>query len=698
MSEMSNPLLNNLDLPRFHDINAEAIPGAVDHLLEKSEQQLQSLEQNLTKSSSFDTVVGVLEEIERNVSAVWGPVSHLVSVKNSPELREAYQAALPKLVAFGLRMSQSQKIYDSLKNLTESAEWSKASNTQIRIVEKRIKEAELSGLNLTGDKRERFNEISEKLSNLSTQFTNNVLDATKSFELVVTRIEDLDGVPANFKAMWSENYKARHEYEKSSSELGPWAITLDFASYEPFMRYCTNRALREKLYRGHVTKASYGDYDNSPLIRSILSLRKEMAQLLGFDSYAQLSTATKMAGTVEKVETLLEELTAASKDPAKREFQELNEFAQKHGLNDQLANWDVTYYSEKLKKELFDYSDEILRPYFPLPKVLSGLFDLVHRIFGIVVKENQDSIQVWHKDVKFYDVFDDSGKKIAAFFLDPYSRPENKNGGAWMNTCIDRGYSADGTFHTPVAYLVCNGTPPTSSKPSLLSFREVETLFHEFGHGLQHMLTTVNHSFAAGINGVEWDAVELPSQFMENWCYHKPTLISLTEHVDTGEQLPDELYEKIVNSRNFLSALAMVRQLHFATIDITVHHKIDPNSDIDLFQLNREIAANITPQKPIDEDRFLCSFSHIFAGGYAAGYYSYKWAEVLSADAFAKFEEEGLDNTSKMQTTGKEFRDSVLALGGSMHPMDVFKKFRGREPNSTALLRHSGLANNEVAS
>ncbi len=444
------------------------------------------------------------------------------------------------------------------------------------------------------------------------------------------------------------------------------------------------------MYRANVTRASSGAFDNTTHIQEILKLRQEKAKLLGFGSFAELSIESKMAESVAKVDELLTDLRDASYRIAQKEVQELKDFAAKSGLKENFQNWDQFYYSEKLRISQFSLSDEELRPYFPLPKVLNGLFSLVHRLFGITIKVDQRDIDVWHPDVSYYDIYDEHDTKIAGFFLDPYSRPENKRGGAWMDTCIDRGYFHD-KIYLPVAYLVCNATPPSKDKPAMLSFREVETLFHEFGHGLQHMLTKINESAAAGINGVEWDAVELPSQFMENWCYHKPTLIGLTEHVETGEKLPDALFDKIIQARSFQSAIAMTRQLHFAMIDMELHHRYDPHSTDDIFTINQRIAEKVAAFLPLPEDRFLCAFSHIFAGGYAAGYYSYKWAEVLSADAFSRFEEEGLDDDQAIQVAGASFRDTVLSLGGSVHPMQVFKSFRGREPKVDALLRHSGI-------
>ncbi|SMF82585.1 M3 family metallopeptidase [Pseudobacteriovorax antillogorgiicola] len=685
-----NPLLDNYGLPAFDLIEPKHVVPAVEEMLKQAQAELAEVEKNA--SPSWDAVMSPLEGISRKMSAVWGPVTHLVGVKNSPELREAYNKVLPQLVDFSLRFAQNETLFKATKSIKEGAAWQKLDDAQKRIIEKKLLAARHQGIELEGKQRERFNEISQRLSQLATEFSNNVLDSTNDFYLVVKDKEDLAEVPQNFRDMWAQTYNSRKAETdpEATGENGPWGITLDYPSFDPAMRFSTNRELRCKLYLAYITRASEGKFDNSGKITEILKLRAELCQLLGYKTYAELSVANKMAGTVEDVDRLLEDLRESSYEPAKKELEELFKFAAEQGLEGEFKNWDFYFYSDKLKQKLYSYSEEEVRPYFPMPRVLDGLFKLVEKIFQIKVEESLDPVPVWNSDVKFYNIFDHKGHQIASFYLDPYSRPADKRGGAWMDTCIDRGFHGNQIL-LPVAYLVCNSTPPVGDKPSLMSFREVETLFHEFGHGLQHMLTKVNYLDAAGINGVEWDAVELPSQFMENWCYHKPTLMSLTSHVETGEQLPEELFEKIKSSKNYQSATMMARQLHFGMIDIELHHRFDPEAG-DVFALNQEIAKKATPMPVIPEDRFLCSFSHIFAGGYSAGYYSYKWAEVLSADAFSKFEETGLDNEDKIQEVGLQFRDSVLALGGSRHPMDVFKDFRGRTPSVEPLLRHSGLS------
>ena len=397
-----------------------------------------------------------------------------------------------------------------------------------------------------------------------------------------------------------------------------------------------------------------------------------------------------MADSVAAVQTMFDELLSASLQAGRRELQEITELAQENGQDGPLAHWDVGFWAERLREQRYAFTDEELRPYFSLERVLDGLFGLCHRLFGISVSDASDKAPLWHDDVRYFEVFDADEQQIAAFYLDPYSRPENKRGGAWMDDCIGRMVQGD-DVRLPVAHLICNGTPPVGDRPSLMTFREVETLFHEFGHGLQHMLTTVDLRDAAGISGVEWDAVELPSQFMENWCYHKPTLSGMAVHYETGEVLPDDLFEKICRARTYRAASGMLRQLQFGMTDMALHSDFDPAGDQSVFDVHAEITARTSPMPPFPEGRFLCSFQHIFAGGYAAGYYSYKWAEVLSADAFAAFEEAGLDDEGAIAETGRRFRDTVLGLGGSQHPMDIYRQFRGREPSTEALLRHNGL-------
>ncbi|HIK45919.1 MAG TPA: M3 family metallopeptidase [Leptolyngbyaceae cyanobacterium M65_K2018_010] len=684
-----NPLLIGAGLPPFDRIQTGDIVPGITALLETLNTDLATLEANL--EPSWQGLVEPLNRIEERLSWSWGIVSHLMGVKNSPELRTAYETVQPALVQFATRLGQSQPIYNAFKQIRSSATWDSLEPAQQRIVEAAIREAELTGVGLEGTKKERFNQIQQALAELTTRFGNNVLDATKAFSLTLTTSADIEGLPPSLLALAAQAARDAGDTE-ATAESGPWRITLDYPSYGPFMQHSRRRDLREKLYRAFVTRASEGDWDNRGHIEQILELRHEMAQLLGYGTYAELSLARKMAPSVEAVDQLMEELRVASYDTAAKELDSLKAFAQAKGSAEaeNLTHWDIAFWAERMREEKYGLNDEELRPYFPLPQVLEGLFSLAHRIFDISITPADGEAPVWHPDVRYFQVLDRDGQPMAHFYLDPYSRPAEKRGGAWMDDCINRAKFND-QVRLPVAYLVCNQTPPVDGKPSLMTFRDVETLFHEFGHGLQHMLTQVDYAGAAGINNVEWDAVELPSQFMENWCYHRDTLLGLARHYKTGETLPEDLYQKIVAARTFMTGSAILRQVRFGWTDLELHHRYRPGGPETIAEVNQRIGAQSSILKPLPEDAFLCSFTHIFAGGYAAGYYSYFWAEVLSADAFAAFEEAGLDNEVALAETGHRFRDTVLALGGSRHPMEVFKAFRGREPSTQALLRHRGL-------
>ncbi len=689
-----NPLLIGKGLPPFDAIKPEQVVPAMTQLLAQLQEELTRLEHQVTPT--WNGLVEPLDRLTERLTWSWGIVGHLMGVKNSPDLREAYETVQPNVVQFVNQLNQSQPLYKAFKALRESDTWNSLEPAQQRIVEAAIREAELSGIGLEGEKRDRFNAIQLELAELSTKFSNNVLDATKAFSLTLTNKDEVDGLPPSWLSLAAQAARAAGE-ENATAENGPWRITLDYPSYVPFLEHSTRRDLREKLYKAHISRASTGELDNNPLMERILELRKEKAQLLGFNSYAELSLASKMAPSVEAVETLLEELRRTSYDAAVQDLEELKAFAASKGAaeaND-LKHWDIPFWAERLREEKFAFSAEELRPYFPLPQVLDGLFALVHRLFGVTVTAADGQAPVWHQDVRYFQIADETGTSIAYFYLDPYSRPEEKRGGAWMDDCMGRAkITENGTATTrlPVAYLVCNQTPPVDGKPSLMTFNEVETLFHEFGHGLQHMLTKVDYAGAAGINNIEWDAVELPSQFMENWCYDRPTLMGMARHYETGEPLPEHYYQKLLAARHYRSGSGMLRQLHFSLVDLELHHRYVPGGQETPADVRNRIGKTTSVLPALPEDAFLCAFSHIFAGGYAAGYYSYKWAEVLSADAFAAFEEAGLDNEDAIATTGKRYRDTVLALGGSQHPMEVFKAFRGREPSTAPLLRHSGLA------
>ncbi|KOP24777.1 peptidase M3 [Hapalosiphon sp. MRB220] len=688
-----NPLLKGSGLPDFANIKPEHVVPAFNQLLAELEQELTKLEADV--QPSWNGLVEPLEKITERLSWSWGVVNHLMGVKNSPQLRQAFETVQPHVVQFSNKLGQSQPIYNAFKALGASDAWNNFDSAQQRIVQAAIRDAELSGVGLQGEARDRFNNIQMELAELSTKFSNHVLDATKAFSLTLTKKEEVDGLPPSLLSLAAQAARDAGS-ENATPENGPWRITLDFPSYYPFMQYSTRRDLREVLYKAYVSRAAGGELDNNPIIERILKLRQELAELLSYKTYAEVSLASKMAPNVEAVEKLLEELRGASYDAAVKELEELKAFAASKGVaeaND-LKHWDIAFWAERQREEKFAFTAEELRPYFPLPQVLDGLFGLVNRLFGVSVTPADGQAPVWHEDVRYFQIADETGKAIAYFYLDPYSRPAEKRGGAWMDICINRGkVTENGVSQTrlPVAYLVCNQTPPVDGKPSLMTFTEVETLFHEFGHGLHHMLTKVDYTSAAGINNVEWDAVELPSQFMENWCYDRATLFGMARHYETGELLPEHYYQKLLAAKNYMSGSATLRQLHFSLLDIELHHRYRPGAGETPKDVRDRIAKTTTVIPPLPEDAFLCAFGHIFAGGYAAGYYSYKWAEVLSADAFAAFEEVGLEDEQAVKTTGKRYRDTVLALGGSKHPMEVFKSFRGREPSTEALLRHNGL-------
>ncbi|MFM7371275.1 MAG: M3 family metallopeptidase, partial [Sphaerospermopsis kisseleviana] len=644
------------------------------------------------------TWTGLVEPLEKLTEKLywsWGILNHLMGVKNSPDLRIAYQKVQPQVVQFINTLGQSKPIYKAFKALRASDTWETLESAQQRIVEAAIRDAKLSGVGLEGEARERFNLIQMQLAELATDFANNLLDATSAFSLVLTTKAEIDGLPSSLISLAAQAARIAGE-EQATAENGPWHITLDFPSYFPFMQHSTSRDLREKLYKAYITRASSGELNNNPLIEKILQLRQELAELLGFENFAELSLASKMAKNVPAVEKLLEELRQASYDAAVKDLEALKAFAksQKAAEVEDLQHWDISFWAERQREAKFAFTEEELRPYFPLPQVLDGLFGLIKRLFGVTVSPADGQAPVWHEDVRYFQISDKNGTPIAYFYLDPYIRPAEKRGGAWMDACIHRSKITErGITSTrlPVAYLICNQTPPVDNKPSLMTFDEVETLFHEFGHGLHHMLTKVDYTGAAGINNVEWDAIELPSQFMENWCYDRPTLFSMAKHYETGEPLPEHYYQKLLAARNYMSGSAMLRQIHLSSVDMELHYRYRPGGDETPIDVRERIAKTTTVLPPLPEDAFLCAFGHIFEGGYAAGYYSYKWAEVLSADAFAAFEEADLEDEVAIHDTGRRYRDTVLAMGGSMHPMEIFKAFRGREPKTTALLKHNGL-------
>ncbi|MCH6561513.1 MAG: M3 family metallopeptidase [Myxococcales bacterium] len=693
---LKNPLLDACVLPRFDRIEPVHVEPALRELLAALSSELSAVEREA--APTWQALVEPLERIGDRLDRTWGVVGHLMAVRNSEELRRAYERIQPEVVNFSVRLAQSRPIYDGLKRLKASAAFDELDAAQQRIVQLLLRDAELTGVGLEGAARERFNRIQTELAELATRFSNHVLDATKAFALSLRDRGEVDGLPASLRELSAQAAREAGE-SGASAATGPWRITLDAPSFVPFMEHCRRRDLRERLYRAFITRACNGSLDNGPLIECILRLRREQASLLGFSSYAELSLASKMAEDVPAVDRLLEELRGASFAAAEGELDELRQFAEAEGAPEagELQHWDVPFWAERLREKRYAYREEELRPYFPLPRVLEGLFGLAQRLFGVQITPADGEAPVWHEDVRFFRVREQNRGEIAAFYLDPYSRPAEKRGGAWMDECRGRSRllaEPGRPLRLPVAYLICNQTPPIDGKPSLLTFAEVETLFHEFGHALQHMLTRVDYGLASGIRNVEWDAVELASQFMENWCYDLDTLIGLSSHFETGAPLPQELFTKIRAARTYRAGSRMLRQLFFSFLDLELHHH--PGSD-NVFETESRVAQRNTVLRPLPEDRFLCSFEHIFAGGYAAGYYSYKWAEVLSADAFAAFEEAGLEDESAVRATGSRFRETVLALGGSAPAMEVFRSFRGCAPSTRALLRHTGLAQPRTA-
>ncbi len=689
-----NPLLDQSGPPRFDRIRPEHIVAGMRALLSELEEEFRALEEGL--EASWEGLIEPLERIGDRLACSWGIVGHLMGVQNSDELRAAQEEMQPAVVVFGLRQGQSRAIYEGLLGIREGERWARLDPAQQRIVDGMLRDARHSGVALEAEARERFNAIAEESARLATQFSNNVLDATKGFSLMLQSHDEVEGLPESWRELAAQSARDEGDAPDASAADGPWRLTLDHPSLQPFLEHGRNRALRETLYRGFITRASEGELDNALIIDRTLELKQEMAKLLGYETFAALSLSTKMAADVAAVDLLLEELRAVSIDAARTDLEEIQALADASGEHEgPLCHWDIGFWAERLREQRYDYSEEELRPYFPFPKVLEGLLALAERLFDVRFEVADGEVPVWHKDVRFIRVLDRTKTPIAAFYLDPYSRPAEKRGGAWMDECVGRSTvcgRAPGEVRLPVAYLVCNQTPPMGDNPSLMTFYEIETLFHEFGHGLQHMLTRVDYGLASGIRNVEWDAVELPSQFMENWTYHRETLLGISAHVESGAQLPDELFEKICSARTFRAGSVMLRQVSFGITDMELHHRYKAGGSESPFDVQRRVAERSAVLRPLPEDRFLCSFGHIFAGGYAAGYYSYKWAEVLSADAFAAFEEAGLDDDAAVAAMGVKFRDTVLALGGSRPPGEVFEAFRGRPPTPDALLRHAGLS------
>ncbi len=689
-------LLAGEGLPRFEAITPDQVRAHIPELLNALQAELDRVEADLAAAAaaarplSWAEVMDPLHRLGERLRWSWGVVSHLNGVCNSTELREAHASQQAAVVAFGNRAGQSRVLYEALRSLQSQGG---LDATQERILTAELRDMELRGVGLQGAAQDAFNAASQELAELATGFGNRVLDATNGWTLKLTDPDETEGLPVSLREQLAQAARDAGDGQATAA-AGPWLLGLDMPRFGPFLKYSRRRDLREIAYTAHVSRASGETDGNWPAIERILTLRRQQAHQLGHGSWAEVSLASKMAGSVAEVEALLEDLRTAAYPVALLELEALRACAAREGAAEavDLKPWDVSFWAEVRRQEAFDLDSEALRPWFPLPRVLEGLFGLCDRLFGLHIRSADGEAPVWHPDVRFFRVDDaSSGEPLAAFYLDPYSRPGSKRGGAWMDECLVRSLDGAGQPVLPVAYLICNQSPPVGDTPSLMTFEEVETLFHEFGHGLQHMLTTVERPQAAGINNVEWDAVELPSQFMENWCYDHATLMGMARHWQSGEPLPEAEFAKLRAARTFMGGAATLRQVHFALTDLRLHSQWTPECGQTPEQLRREIATTTTVLEPIEEDAFLCSFGHIFAGGYSAGYYSYKWAEVLSADAFSAFEEVGLENEAAIQATGRRFRETVLSLGGSRHPGEVFETFRGRAPSPEALIRHSGL-------
>jgi len=677
----SNPLLKPFSLPPFSAIKPEHIVPAMKSAIEESRQ---TIERVVAQGAPYtwENLCQPLAESDDRLSRIWSPVGHLNAVKNSPELREAYEQCLPILSEFSTWTGQHAGLYQAYRDLKDSEHFSTLSVAQKKAIDNALRDFELSGIGLPMEKQKRYGEISARLSELGSTYSNNVLDATMGWSKLITDENDLKGLP--------ESALAAAKALAESKEQEGWLLTLDIPSYLPVITYGENRELREEMYRAFATRASdqgpnAGKWDNSEVMAEELALRHELAQLLGFDSFADMSLATKMAESPKQVIDFLSGLATRARPQGEQELAQLRAFAKEHFGVDEMEAWDLPFYGEKQKQHLFSINDEQLRPYFPEQRALEGLFEVVKRIYGITAKERKD-VETWHKDVRFFDLFDETGDLRGSFYLDLYAR-EHKRGGAWMNDCVGSMRKADGELQKPVAYLTCNFNGPVGNKPALFTHNEVTTLFHEFGHGLHHMLTRIDTPGVAGIAGVPWDAVELPSQFMENWCWEPDALAFISGHFETGEPLPKEMLDKMLVAKNYQAALFILRQLEFGLFDFRMHAEYDPAKGAQILQTLAEIKKQVAVVPSPSWGRFPHAFSHIFAGGYAAGYYSYLWAEVLSADAYSRFEEEGIFN----RETGQSFLDNVLSRGGSEEPMELFKRFRGREPQLDAMLRHYGI-------
>jgi oligopeptidase A len=678
---MTNPLLDLGGLPRFGQIEAIHVIPAIEHLLSENRQLLSDLLADSNAPYTWDNLLQVMQEMDDRLNRAWSPVSHLNSVKNSDELRAAHEHCLPLLSEYHTEIGQNNHLYAAIKSIVDSDQYDSLSPAQKKIIQNKQRDFHLSGIDLDENKKNQFKEIKQQLAKLKSNYENNVLDATNGWQKIITDKSQLTGLPDSALAM------AKQAAELESVE--GWLFNLQFPSYFAIMTHADQRELRTQFYTAYCTRASdqgpnAGKWDNTDNMERIMCLRQKLAQLLDFNNYAEYSLATKMADSTDKVIDFLQQLAEKSKTVAQQDITKLKAYAAEHlGIED-LQAWDLNYAAEKLRLHQYDISQETLKPYFPEDQVIEGLFAIVKRLYNIDISA-VSGVETWHPDVRFYEIKDTQGVLRGQFYLDLYARP-HKRGGAWMDECIVR-HAYKGMIQIPVTYLTCNLTPPIGDEPALFTHDEVNTLFHEFGHGLQHMLTQVDYSAVSGINGVPWDAVELPSQFMENWCWEKESLNLIARHYQTGETLPDEIFAKMNAAKNFQSGMQMLRQIEFALFDFNLHIHYQCNALPQVQKTLDETRQTISVFIPPEFNRFQHAFTHIFSGGYSAGYYSYKWAEVLSADAFSLFEEKGIFD----QHSGEQFLHNILEMGGVEEPMDLYVRFRGRKPTIDALLRHSGI-------
>ena len=674
---MNNPVLNRKSLPLFDQIEPDHISPAIESMLKEANALIESLKK-MSSTVSWENFVEPIEIISEKISRAWGQIEHLNAVVNSDNLRKAYNDNLIKLTDFYTNLSQDESLYKKYQSLKDSEAFKSLTSSQKRIVDNVLRDFKLGGAELNETDKKKFKTIQEKLAKLSTQFEENILDATNEFSIFVDHLDELAGIP-------EENIKKAYAEAKEDKKEG-YKFTLHFPSYLPVMQYADSRSLREKLYHAYATRASElvsARFDNTKLIEEILALRYESSKLLGFKNFTEMSLVTKMAKSSEEVVSFLMDLANKAKPFALKDMDELKSFSKTLNI-EKLEAWDIAYVSEKLRQAKYSFSENEVKQYFPEHRVLKGLFKVVETIFNLkIIKSDAPT---WHKDVSFYSIKNENDELIGQFYFDLYAR-NHKRGGAWMDEAISRYKNSLESSH-PVAFLTCNFSSPSDKNPALFSHDDVITLFHEFGHGLHHMLTRVDDYSISGIKGVEWDAVELPSQFMENFCWEWDVVKHMTEHVDNKNPLPKTLFDKMIEAKNFQSGMQTLRQIEFSLFDIRLHTEYSDQNKINPLELLETIRDEIAVVRPPSWNRFPNSFSHIFAGGYAAGYYSYKWAEVLAADAFSLFEEEGILSSR----AGQKFQDEILSKGGSRPAMDSFIAFRGREPSVDALLRHNGMA------